>query len=463
MRLPRQRPALRTRITFLFASGALLLAVIMAVGTYFAARNYLIGQRETVALRQAFADAAYIRDGLLTSGADVSAVLGTVSPPADAAVVVGRGGRWFSSSLDVGESDVPNELRKSVSEGSVALSWRVLGDTPAIVVGVPLPAVDAQFFGFAATRELNRTLAALRVVLTAFAVVIALAGAALGRWAARRVVAPLDQVAGAAALIAAGALDTRLDATDDRDLITIVASFNSMVDAVNDRIARDARFAADVSHELRSPLTALITSVDVLQRDRDGLSARGQQALELIGRDLERFQRALEDLLALGRLQAGAGGLVLATADARDCVLQALEEAGHGPDVLELPDDVEASTIVRVDKARLHRALVNLFENADRHGRGLARVIIGAEPGRVTITVDDEGPGVPLNERERIFEPFVRGGSRGSLPGTGLGLSLVAETVRVHGGAVWCADRPGGTGARFIVQLPPYERRKVAA
>jgi len=83
---------LRTRITVLFASGALLLAVIMALGTYVTARNYLITQRERIALRQAFADAAYIRDGLLTSGADVSEVLGTVSPSADAAVAVSRRG-----------------------------------------------------------------------------------------------------------------------------------------------------------------------------------------------------------------------------------------------------------------------------------------------------------------------------------------------------------------------------------
>lgn len=456
-----RRPGLRARITSVFAVGALLLAVTMALGTYFTARNYLIAQREQVAMRQAFADASYMRDGLLTSGTEMSSVLGAVSPPADATVVVQREGRWFSSTLDVGEGEVPAGLREAVSRGSAAVTWRTLRGTPAIVVGVPLPAVDAEFFEFVPTAELNRTLNALGVVLTVFAVITGVGGALLGRWAARRVVAPLDHVAGAAARIAGGVLDTRLEVTDDRDLMTIVASFNSMVDAVNDRVARDARFAADVSHELRSPLTALVTSVDVLERDRPELSPRSRQALDLITRDLKRFQRALEDLLALGRLQAGAAGLVLATADARDLVLHALEAAGHPADVLA-PDDPSTSTLVRVDKEKIHRALINLFENADRHGEGLRRVTVTGEPTRVTITVDDAGPGVPTVDRDRIFEPFVRGGSRGSLPGTGLGLSLVAETVRAHGGAVWCSEVPGGVGARFALRLPPYERRGAA-
>jgi signal transduction histidine kinase len=84
----------------------------------------------------------------------------------------------------------------------------------------------------------------------------------------------------------------------------------------------------------------------------------------------------------------------------------------------------------------------------------LTGVTVSGAPGGVLISVEDEGPGVPPADRERIFERFVRGGSRGSLPGTGLGLSLVAETVRSHGGAVWCAPGPGGVGARFVVRLP---------
>jgi signal transduction histidine kinase len=212
-----------------------------------------------------------------------------------------------------------------------------------------------------------------------------------------------------------------------------------------------------VSHELRSPLTALVTSVDVLQRRRDEMPEQSRQALDLIDRDLRRFQRALEDLLELGRLEAGAAGSVTTTVDARDLVRHALESGGRSAELLRLPGD-DTEICVSVDKSQMHRALVNLFENADRHGGGLTGVAVSAAPGGVLISVEDEGPGVAPADRERIFERFVRGGSRGSLPGTGLGLSLVAETVRAHGGAVWCVPGPGGAGARFVVRLPSVER-----
>jgi signal transduction histidine kinase len=101
----------------------------------------------------------------------------------------------------------------------------------------------------------------------------------------------------------------------------------------------------------------------------------------------------------------------------------------------------------------LHRALLNLFENADLHGGGLRAVAVEVGPEGALVVVDDDGAGVPPPERERIFERFARSGARGSRPGTGLGLSLVAETVRVHGGSTWCEDGPGG-GARFVLSLP---------
>jgi signal transduction histidine kinase len=320
------------------------------------------------------------------------------------------------------------------------------------MVGVPLPAVDVEFYEIAATTELDRTLGTLRWVLAAFAAATAVGGAALGRAAARRVVAPLDSVAGAAARIAGGALDTRLPVTEDPDLATIVGSFNSMVDAVHERIQRDARFAADVSHELRSPLTTLVTSVEVLERRREELSERSRQALDLIARDLSRFQRALEDLLELGRLEAGAVGRLATTVDVRDVVRHALEESGRSGALLTPPTQND-QLLVRVDKRLVNRALVNLFDNADRHGGGLVAVTIHGDGDAVIVGVEDQGPGVDPADRERIFQRFARGGARGSRPGAGLGLSLVAETMRAHGGMVWCADRPGG-GARFQVRLP---------
>lgn len=447
----RRRLGLRATVTLSFAAGALVLSAVLSIGTYLVARDYLVEQREQAALGQGFADASYVRDGLLTAGKPVSEILGEVSPPSDTVVLVRRGDEWFSSSLTIGSDAVPATLQEEVAGGAAGLTWVRDAGVPAVVVGVPVPAVAAEYYEFALTHELERTLETLATILTVFAILTAIAGALLGRWASRRVLAPLDVVAGAAARIAGGDLDTRLPVTEDPELVTIIGSFNAMVDALHERIERDARFTADVSHELRSPLTTLMTSVQVMQHRRDDLPDRSRQALDLVTGELARFRTVLEDLLELGRLDAGTSGQARALVDADELVRHALTMSGRAPALLS-PGGT-SRPVVHVDKQQLNRALVNLFDNADLHGNGLTRVQVRSAGRSVLIDVDDAGTGVASDERGRIFERFVRGGSRGSRPGAGLGLSLVAETVRGHGGSVTCTGSPAG-GARFTLRLP---------
>jgi len=450
VRGPWERLGLRGTVTAFFALGALLVSALLAIGTYLAARHYLIEQRQQTALRQAFADASYVADGLLTQGVNVPEVLGSVNAPSDSELVVRLGGRWYSTSLTQGPQTIPRPVMTGVEQGRVSYVWTRTKGAPAIVIGVPLAAVDAQFYEVAVTGELTSTLSTLSIVLGAFAVLSTSAGAALGRLASRRLMTPLDDVAAAAARIGAGGLHTRLPPTDDPDLATIVGSFNSMVEALEERIQRDARFAADLGHELRSPLTTLVASVQIIQRRRDDLPERTRRAVDLVSTELDRFQRTLEDLLELGRLDAGVRGQVLTRVDAGELVRVTLTQSHRSPDLLDIDG---ADLGIDVDKQQLSRSVVNLLDNADRHGRGVAAVRVRRVRDHVRIDVDDHGPGVPHAERERIFERFVRGGSRGSLPGSGLGLSIVAETVQGHGGRVWCEDAPGG-GARFRVELP---------
>ncbi|GAA5032130.1 HAMP domain-containing sensor histidine kinase [Terrabacter aeriphilus] len=449
---------LRATVTVSFAAGALALSVLLSVGTYVAARHYLVDQRERVALRQAFVDASVIRDGLLTSGARTSDVIGSISPPSGSDVVLNRNGRWFSSSLREGSTSVPADVADAATAGTVTLAWTRTSSGPGIVVGVPLPAVRARFFEVTSTTELAATLSTLTNVLASFAVVTTLSGALVGRAASRRLVAPLDSIAGAAARIAVGELGTRLPGTDDPDLAVIVGSFNSMVETLQERIERDARFAADLSHELRSPLTTLKASVDVLSRRREELSPRSQQALDLVAVELDRLHRSLEDLLELGRLDAGVVTRELTATDLAELVRHALRDSRRPVEVLDDGSSAAGTGTapelpVLVDRGQLHRALLNLFGNAETHGGGLTAVTVRRSGDQAVVLVDDAGDGVAPADRERIFERFARAGSRGSRPGTGLGLSLVAETMRAHGGAVWCTEAPGG-GGRFVVRLP---------
>jgi signal transduction histidine kinase len=300
--------------------------------------------------------------------------------------------------------------------------------------------------------ELRQVLRTLAAVLAAGAAAATAAGAAFGVWASRRAVQPLEQVAGAATRIAGGELNTRLPATDDPDLVAIVAGFNSMVDALAARIDRDARFVGDVSHELRSPLTTLVTSVEVLAARRKELSPRGQQALALVEGELGRFRRTLDDLLQLARID-GAGAMDAAQpVSMSELVREVLASTGRSVELSADPDD---DTTVTGDKLSLERAVSNLLDNADRHAGGPKAVHVDRDEDRVLVIVDDGGPGVAIEDRERIFERFARGqgASRRSLPGAGLGLAIVAETATRHGGAAWCSDAPDG-GARFTLSLP---------
>lgn len=447
-----RRRGLRGTVTLTFALGGLVLAGVMSLGTFSVAREYLVTQRERVAQQQAFVDAALVRNGMLTRARPVSEVIGDAAPPADTTILVRRGSQWFGAGLTEPTEVLPAGLREAADAGSPAMQWSSTSDGLFIATAVPLPAVDATFYEVSATPELERTLIALAVVLGAFAVLTATAGAVLGRWAAGRAVAPLDDIAGTAAQVAGGDLSQRLPATDDPDLVTLVASFNAMVDGLTERIERDARFTADVSHELRSPLTTLTTSVQLLERRREELPERTREVVDLVVAEVHRFRQVVDDLLELGRLDALDEKALRArqVVDLGDLLRETLVLGGR-PDELLAP--VDAPLPVRADKQQLARAVVNLLENADRHGGGLVAVAAAPDGDDAVVHVDDAGAGVPEADRLRIFERFVRGGSRGSLPGTGLGLSLVAETVRAHGGGVHVEDAPDG-GARFVVRLP---------
>jgi signal transduction histidine kinase len=316
-----------------------------------------------------------------------------------------------------------------------------------------VPSADLEFYEVAPLRELQGVLRTLAAVLGAGALTATAAGAGFGGWASRRVVQPLEQVAGAATKIAAGELTTRLASTGDPDLVAIVGSFNTMVDALATRIERDARFVGDVSHELRSPLTSLITSVEVLSARRAELSPRARQALDLVEGQLTRFRDTLEDLLELARLDNGTSGDEPPLVPLGALVREVLAAGGRPAEMLTAEDDDR--TAVRADKRRLERAVRNLLDNADRHAGGPCAVRVERRDGTVLLTVDDVGPGVPPSDRERIFERFARGPSaaRGSMPGAGLGLAIVAETAAQQGGAAWCSASPCG-GARMSLSLP---------
>ncbi len=447
---------LRTRVAAGFGLGALLVSAVLAGTTFLLARGYLLDQREGAATAAAFLDADFLRSRLATAGAEVDDVLAEL-PTEGADVVVRRDGSWYSTSLEVGARDVPASLRAVVESGAAGREFVDSADGPRLVVGVPVAGDDLSVYELAPLDDLRSVLRTLAWVLAAAALAATAAGSGVGLWASRRVVQPLEQVAGAASRIAAGELTTRLPETDDPDLVAIVGSFNAMVDALAARIARDARFVGDVSHELRSPLTSLGTAVEVMGTRRGELDGRSRQALELVEHQLDRFRATLDDLLQLARLDNDPAASGTEPVDVRDLVREVLAAGGRPADLLDA--DPAADTVVRGDKSWLERAVRNLLDNADRHAGGPRRVGVARRDGAVVLTVDDAGPGIPPEDRDRVFERFARGprAARGSLPGAGLGLAIVADVAARHGGGAWCSDSPWG-GARMSLSLPAVQR-----
>ncbi len=222
-----------------------------------------------------------------------------------------------------------------------------------------------------------------------------------------------------------------------------------MVDQLQQRIERDRRFAADVSHELRSPLQTLANAASVLDRRRARLDQRTASAVELVVEEVDRFQHLVTDLLEITRADSE---LDLSDVDALALVRDQCRARGVDPAIVRIASGIDP--IWRVDTRRVQQIVGNLLENAQRHGGGAVAVRLRRTRSRHVIEVDDEGPGVLPEHRQVIFQPFVRGkaASRGDSEGAGLGLAIVARLAESHGGRATVLDRPGG-GARFRVEL----------
>lgn len=462
------RPAhlgLRTRVLLMFSLGSLLLAVFLAAAAYSFTRSSLLTQRDRTAVDEV-TNHATIAEGLLSGGpADANAALVALENQGITDVVV-----WYRDRFEqrgaLDEREVPPALRQRVVVDRISSRMVTdVGGAPAIVVGITMDDGNA-YFEAVDLSEVDETLSSVGLSLFFGALITSMFGVVLGWFAANRAVRPLADAAQAAQLIAGGRLDTRLEPSDDPDLRTLANSFNDMASALQARVERDARFASDVSHELRSPLMTLAASVEVMQARRADMPERAQTALDLLASDVARFQGLVEDLLEISRFDAGAIRLNREDLLVAEFVRAAVAVSSMPDTPITVSERGEAM-VMQGDRRRLARVVANLIDNARLHGGGDAQVFVGeaesdGEPiGHVWIAVEDHGSGVPPEERDLVFERFARGavaGRRSTSDGAGLGLALVDEHIRMHGGRVWVEDRHDAEpGARFVLELPAEE------
>jgi signal transduction histidine kinase len=290
------------------------------------------------------------------------------------------------------------------------------------------------------------------------------AGAALvaalvaGYLLAARTASPLRRFAATAAEVDAGDLTPRLDSSpgDAEELRTLAEAFNNMLDRLGRAFAQQRQFTSDASHELRSPLTAIRGQIEVLARN-DNPSAEDVRQVEAVTmKEMGRMERLVDDLLALARLDEGAG---LKSREVEiDPFLRdlAAAEAGQRTELGEL-----AAGSIEVDPDLLAQGIRNLLSNARRYAGPDGRVALSAraEGEALVLVVEDDGPGIPAAERERGFERFDRSDvarDRAS-GGSGLGLGITRAIVARHGGDIWIDESPMG-GARVSISLPGLRR-----
>ena len=455
---------LRRRILLIFTLGALGLAAFLAFTTYGLVRSNLASQRDRSSISEAYQNSRLVTGLLRGNNATMRAVTEALESNGVGQFVVQWNGEWSPPSNGLSELSIPEALRERVVTDNVAARMisEIDGDTYE-VVGISLVGANAHYFQFFSLEDDNETLSNVALSLLLAATITTGLGVLVGVLAARRAVRPVADASEAAKAIAGGRLETRLAPTEDPDLGVLASSFNDMAAALQQRVERDARFASDVSHELRSPLMTLSASIDVMEARRDEMPERAQAALDLLVSDVARFRGLVEDLLEISRFDAGAIRLHLEDLRVSQFVRNAV--AVSSAPTLEVATTGRAEqAIISGDRRRLARVVANLIDNALAYGAGEPEVSIeDGNPGsevltHVKIAVEDHGPGVPVEERGLIFERFARGisaGQRSGSEGAGLGLALVDEHIRLHDGRVWVEDRTDRLpGARFVIELP---------
>jgi two-component system OmpR family sensor kinase len=359
-------------------------------------------------------------------------------------------------------ADGKGHTRDLASLGDYRLMASEGRDGDVLITGLSMESVEA---------TVHRLELVAAIVFGAALAVAGFAGALWVRWSLR----PLSSVAATATRVSelplsSGevALPPRAPEIDPRSEVGRVAgAFNSMLghveDALTKRHASEERlrsFAADASHELRTPVASIRGHAELALLHPDPVPQKVVRALERIEAEAARMGEVVDDLLLLARLDAGRP-LERSPVDLTRLVLDAVTDAqAAGPGhrwTLELPEE---PVTVPGDAHRLHQVLANLLANARLHTPVGTTVTISlqTDAGSAALKVHDDGPGVAVDIRPKVFERFTHGDRRrteGAGTGTGLGLSIVAAVAEAHGGSVALESRPGST--TFTVRLPTGE------
>jgi signal transduction histidine kinase len=428
----------------------------------------VLGQAALLAARSSDDVAAVNQGGANADAAALTQAVEADSATLDQRIVVTNAGGFVVADSS-GEAPAGSrfatterpEFGVALGEGQVDSRRRFSDTAGEELLLVTVPVVDGgQVVGavrVSASREavVDRVHSSwLRLAAIGLAVV---AGAFVLAWIlATTVSRPLRRLRDTAGELGAGDLDARASTDGPAELAALGVSFNRMADALGSSMRAQRDFVANASHQLRTPLTGIKLRLEAIRAEGGPAGENAAKAEE----ELDRLQALVGDLLALAgaATESPAGTNVDLSNVVEDAVERWWAPAREAEKTVELGRHEPAS--VFADAGDLAHVVDNLVENALRYTPAGAHVTVESaiEDGRASLVVADDGPGIPEEDRSRVFERFYRGSNGRRLgPGTGLGLAIVAELVERWAGEVTLADGPG---TRILVSFvrPPADR-----
>jgi two-component system OmpR family sensor kinase len=459
-----KRLPIRVRLTLAFA---------VAIGAVLAGGGFLLYHHLADSLDRT------LDQGLRARAADVAAIVrhgdpglreAPPAPVADAsgsfAQVLDRRGTIRDQSPGLGQHPLlagPLLRRAQTETLLIGRAHRLGGDVRLLAIPLGANKQKLVLIVGAPLRSRDRTLANLRSELLVGGPAALLLASLIGYLVAGAALRPVERMRTRAAAITEQHLSERLPVPSANDEIArLGATLNQMLGRVERALKRERSFVADASHELRAPLALIRTEVDLaldLPRSADEL----QTALRSIGEEADRLSQLADHLLLLARLDEGELPLRKEALDAHELLGDVAERfrrraADDGRRI-----DVDAPKLgVEADRVRLEQALVNLVDNALRHGAGTVTLTASSGADGVEIHIADEGPGFDNGVTETAFERFTRGDQARSSRGAGLGLAIVKAIVTAHKGSV-AVSTDTARGADVVLTLPPAPALPVRA
>ncbi|HMF60299.1 MAG TPA: ATP-binding protein [Vicinamibacterales bacterium] len=278
-----------------------------------------------------------------------------------------------------------------------------------------------------------------------------------GWWLGRHGLRPLTGMAAEAQAITAQTLDSRLTVPPSTtELTQLAGSFNRVLDRLGSALSTQRRFMADASHEIRTPVSIMRTAADVTLSQPSRDEGEYREALVAIAQQTTRLTRLVDDMLVLARADGGGYPMVMTSVDLAAVVNECVRELGARAEDkgITVHTSLEPLTLTG-DEALLRRMLSNLVGNALAYTAqgGSVDISLAKTDGRLMLSVADTGPGIPPEDRERVFERFVRLDPARAAGGAGLGLAIARWVAEAHGGTVRVVSS-GSAGTVFAASLP---------